>query len=211
MWRDFQLYCNEKAKQYLGVSKGAINNNKDTSWWNEEVREKLETKKTLFKLWQQTKDDSDHQAYKTAKKIAKQAVAQAKATARDDFYAKLETASNDKEIFRLAKRKHQSSRDTVTNKFIKSEQGKLLTSNKDIRDRWKEYYTELLNEVFPSKALQDIPATEGPIPCIRPEEITLAIKQMANNKAAGPDDIPAEFWKRMGDTGVLFLTKLFNK
>ncbi|XP_045451669.1 uncharacterized protein LOC123660658 [Melitaea cinxia] len=26
----------------------------------------------------------------------------------------------------------------------------------------------------------------------------------------GPDDIPVEFWKRMGDTGVLFLTKLFN-
>ncbi|KOB72235.1 Endonuclease-reverse transcriptase HmRTE-e01 [Operophtera brumata] len=147
MWRDFQLYCNEKAKQYLGVSKGAINNNKDTSWWNEEVREKLETKKTLFKLWQQTKDDDDHQAYKIAKKIAKRAVAQAKATARDDFYAQLETASNDREIFKLAKRKHQSSRDTATNKFIKNDQGKLLTSNEDIRDRWKEYYTELLNEI----------------------------------------------------------------
>ncbi|VVC93931.1 unnamed protein product [Leptidea sinapis] len=90
MWTDFQLYCNEKAKEYLGVSKGAINNNKDTSWWNEEVRAKLETKKSLFKLWQQTKDDADHQAYKIAKKIAKRAVAQAKAT-RDDFYAKLET------------------------------------------------------------------------------------------------------------------------
>ncbi|KOB65791.1 Endonuclease-reverse transcriptase HmRTE-e01 [Operophtera brumata] len=125
---------------------GAINNNKDTSWWNEEVREKLETKKTLFKLWQQTKDDDDHQAYKIAKKIAKRAVAQAKATARDDFYAQLETASNDREIFKLAKRKHQSSRDTATNKFIKNDQGKLLTSNEDIRDRWKEYYTELLNE-----------------------------------------------------------------
>lgn len=134
---------------------------------------------------------------KIAKKIAKRAVAQATATARDDLYAKLETASNDKDIFKLAKRKHQTSRDTATSKFIKNEQGKLLTSNEDIRDRWKEYYTELQNEVFPSEALQDIPAIEGPIPCIKPEEITLAIKRMAINKASGPDDIPAEFWKRI--------------
>lgn len=78
-------------------------------------------------------------AYKIAKKIAKRAVAQAKAIARDDFYAKLETASNDKEIFKLAKRKHQSSTDNATNKFIENKEGKLLTSNEDIRDRWKEY------------------------------------------------------------------------
>ncbi|KOB62332.1 RNA-directed DNA polymerase [Operophtera brumata] len=112
------------------------------------------------------KDDNDHQAYKIAKKIAKRAVAQAKATARDDFYAQLETASNDKEIFKLEKRKHQ---------------------------------------------MKYSAATEGPISCIWPEEITLAIKRMANNKASAPNDIPAEFWKQIGDTGVLFLTKLFNK
>ncbi|XP_063545740.1 uncharacterized protein LOC134753731 [Cydia strobilella] len=34
---------------------------------------------------------------------------------------------------------------------------------------------------------------------------------MANNKATGPDEIPAELWKRLGEQGTTFLTLLFNR
>ncbi|XP_059047430.1 uncharacterized protein LOC131842881 [Achroia grisella] len=34
---------------------------------------------------------------------------------------------------------------------------------------------------------------------------------MANSKARGPDDIPVELWKKLGGTGIMFLTKLFNR
>ena len=33
---------------------------------------------------------------------------------------------------------------------------------------------------------------------------------MKNNKAYGPDEIPAEVWKSLGDTGEAFLLRLFN-
>ena len=33
---------------------------------------------------------------------------------------------------------------------------------------------------------------------------------MKNNKAVGPDEIPVEAWKHLGDCGVGFLTALFN-
>lgn len=145
------------------------------------------------------------------KKTAKRAVAQARAMSEDDFYANLENAPNDKDIFKLAKQRYRNSKDTKSIKFIKNDQGQLLTSNEDINNRWKEYYSKLLNEGFPSENLHEIPAIEGAIACITPEEVFSSIRTMSNHKAAGPDEIPAEFWKRMGEDGVKFLTKLFNR
>lgn len=34
---------------------------------------------------------------------------------------------------------------------------------------------------------------------------------MENGKAVGPDGIPIEVWKCLGEEGVLWLTKLFNE
>ena len=42
------------------------------------------------------------------------------------------------------------------------------------------------------------------------EEIRKALKKMANGKAVGPDQIPVEVWKFMGEVGLEWLTELFN-
>jgi hypothetical protein len=34
---------------------------------------------------------------------------------------------------------------------------------------------------------------------------------MSNGKAVGSDNIPIEVWKSLGDRGIVWLTKLFNK
>ena len=34
---------------------------------------------------------------------------------------------------------------------------------------------------------------------------------MKNGKAVGPDNIPAEVWKCLGDSALEFLTKLYNR
>ena len=36
------------------------------------------------------------------------------------------------------------------------------------------------------------------------------MKSMKNGKAVGPDDIPVEVWKCLGDIALEFLTKLYN-
>ena len=38
-----------------------------------------------------------------------------------------------------------------------------------------------------------------------------ALKKMKLGRALGPDDIPIEVWKCLGDVGVSWLTKIFNK
>ena len=42
------------------------------------------------------------------------------------------------------------------------------------------------------------------------DEVRKALKRMKNGKAVGPDDIPLEVWKCLGERTVEFLTKLSN-
>ena len=37
------------------------------------------------------------------------------------------------------------------------------------------------------------------------------MKRMQNGKAVGPDDIPMEVWKCLGENALEFLTKLYNR
>jgi hypothetical protein len=55
------------------------------------------------------------------------------------------------------------------------------------------------------------PLCNGPVLNITAEEVKISITKMANNKATGPDEIPAEFWKRMDSFGQQWLSIIFNK
>ena len=46
---------------------------------------------------------------------------------------------------------------------------------------------------------------------ISKDEVRRALKRMKNGKALGPDDIPMEAWKCLGEVAVHFLTGLFNR
>ncbi len=46
---------------------------------------------------------------------------------------------------------------------------------------------------------------------IRSLEVKEALKRIKVGKACGSDGIPIEEWKCLGDMGVTWLTKLFNK
>ncbi|KAK3516828.1 hypothetical protein QTP70_023704, partial [Hemibagrus guttatus] len=46
---------------------------------------------------------------------------------------------------------------------------------------------------------------------IRKDEVRKALKRMKSGKAVGPDDIPVEVWKCLGEAAVELLTSLFNR
>ena len=43
------------------------------------------------------------------------------------------------------------------------------------------------------------------------EEVVVALKKMKHRKTVGPYDIPIEVWKVLGETGISWLTYLFNR
>ena len=47
--------------------------------------------------------------------------------------------------------------------------------------------------------------------CVSREEVKNALRRMKKGKAVGPDELPVEVWKCMGEMGIKFLTRLFNR
>jgi hypothetical protein len=45
---------------------------------------------------------------------------------------------------------------------------------------------------------------------IQEYEIKDALKRMKGGKTMGPDGIPIEVWRGLGDVAIVWLTKLFN-
>ena len=57
--------------------------------------------------------------------------------------------------------------------MIKDQQGEVLTDEEKVKERWREYYTTLLNKENQRDELEDTPPLEGPI-----EELTRKKKKM---------------------------------
>lgn len=79
----------------------------------------------------------------------------------------------------------------------------LLKDDESIKNRWKEHYEDLLNrdttaemETLDQLPQQPIMVNMGAPPSLR--EVQDAIRKMRNNKAVGPDGIPAEVLKAGG-------------
>uniref|UniRef100_A0A914W1W0 Reverse transcriptase domain-containing protein n=1 Tax=Plectus sambesii TaxID=2011161 RepID=A0A914W1W0_9BILA len=96
-------------------------------------------------------------------------------------------------------------------KTIKDSNGTALRRENKIRERWGEYFHTLLNEENAQDACDETPPVSGPIHAITKAEVNLALWRMKNGKAVGPDGIPTEAWKACGNTGVTWLTVLFNR
>ncbi|CAM2720441.1 unnamed protein product [Rotaria socialis] len=70
---------------------------------------------------------------------------------------------------------------------IKDKQGRDLMEKEDIKNRWREYTEELYKKTIELE------------PDILESEIKWALECIANNKAPGIDEIPAELFKILGD------------
>ncbi len=100
---------------------------------------------------------------------------------------------------------------------LRSKDGLLLLKDKDaIANRWKEHYKDLLNrdtipemEALGQLPQQPIVESMGEPPSL--DEVQDAIKKMKNNKAAGPDGIPAEVLKKGGPDLLKHIHALFLK
>ncbi|VDP76473.1 unnamed protein product [Schistosoma curassoni] len=97
---------------------------------------------------------------------------------------------------------------------VKDKEGKPITEIQQQRNRWIEYFEELLNRPAPMNppnieaAHIDLNIDVNPRTT---EEIRMAIRQIKTGKAAGPDNMPAEALKSDIELTTSMLHLLFKK
>ncbi|CAH1239246.1 OIT3 [Branchiostoma lanceolatum] len=101
---------------------------------------------------------------------------------------------------------------------VVAEDGSPLPTTQQQMDRWKEYYSSLLNRPAPSPTsdlldeLADAATPDSNISTDPPtdDEISKAVRQLKNGKAAGYDGIPPELLKKGGECIISWLQRLFS-
>ena len=124
---------------------------------------------------------------------------------------------NGKKLFRLAKARERKGRDLDQVRCIKGEDGRVLVEDGHIKKRWQSYFHTLLNdegdraivlgELEHSGECRDFSYCRR----FKVDEVRQAVRRMRRGRATGPDEIPVEFWKFVGEAGVRWLTALFNE
>ncbi|KAK3557346.1 hypothetical protein QTP70_026574, partial [Hemibagrus guttatus] len=156
--------------------------------------------------------EENRQEYKELQRRVKREVSKAKQKAYDELYTRLDTREEEKDLYRLARQRDRDRKDVQQVRVIKDRDGRVLTSEESVQRRWKEYFEELMNEENErEKRVEGVNSVEQKVDKIRKDEVRKALKRMKSGKAVGPDDIPVEVWKCLGEAAVEFLTSLFNK
>ena len=97
------------GQEVLGVTTGRIPpGDKETWWWNDEVRDAIRAKKEAKKKWETSGRHEERNIYRQANKAAKKEVAISKAHAMDEVFNELETPEGERKIYRIAKARDKS-------------------------------------------------------------------------------------------------------
>ncbi|XP_048000280.1 uncharacterized protein LOC125237330 [Leguminivora glycinivorella] len=217
-WLVMAGYIRSVAKNVFGETKGKRMIDKEVWWWNESVQEVLREKKKAFKEWQMVEDENEtlkeskKEVYKECKKRAKRTVAICRAEAQDNLYRSLERPEGQKRLYQIARARERNGRDISHVKCIKDDSGKILTDDESIKERWKKYFEKLMNEKNEwNGVLENPPLNLGLVREISVEEVKVAVRNMKNGKAVGPDGIPVEVWKLLSADGWKWLSVFFDR
>ncbi|KAK3560803.1 hypothetical protein QTP86_019503, partial [Hemibagrus guttatus] len=211
-WETTAEVIRETGRKVLGVSSGRRKEDKETWWWNEEVQDSVQRKRLAKKKWDMDRTEENRQEYKELQRRVKREVSKAKQKAYDELYTRLDTREGEKDLYRLARQRDRDGKDVQQVRVIKDRDGRVLTSEESVQRRWKEYFEELMNEENErEKRVEGVNSVEQKVDKIRKDEVRKSLKRMKSGKAVGPDDIPVEVWKCLGEAAVEFLTSLFNR
>jgi len=172
----------------------------------EKIKEKQKAYAALSSCTSEEEKGMKKVTYKAAKKLAKKAVAIAKNDAYERLYQKLETKEGEKDVFKLTKAREKKTRDLGCVRCIKGEDGKVLVEETEITERWRRYFSRLFNGETEYSLRVERGVQEGYLnvrECSRisKEEVKEALRRMKSGKAVGPDLIPVEIWKCLGEVG----------
>jgi len=143
MWEAMVDCIRKSTTEILGFYRRGGNKMEGAWWWNKDVKEKVKEKKEAYADVINSGSDEQRETrsirYKAAKKAAKKAVTVEKNLAFHRLYHRLRTKEWEKEVFKLAR-----ARDLGVVRCIKDENGKVLSEDSEIKERWQRFFSNSL-------------------------------------------------------------------
>ena len=216
-WDTFKTALLDTMKEVCGTKKTGGRNRKATAWWNGEVKDAIREKKRLYKIWVKSKKEEDYIKYRLARRHSKKVVKTSKENSWTQYGEKLsETCkTSPREFYKSVKAMRVRDEPFDPTTVINDTNGEALHEEEEILKRWEDYFKDLLN---PSGVqAQDTQCRFTPSypdhsePTILESEVRKAVKTSPKNKAAGDDGITTEAILACGETGIQWLTTIFQK
>ena len=113
----------------------------------------------------------------------------------------------------MARQRDRAGKDVKHVRVLKDENGNVMVNSETVLKRWKEYLIEkLMNEENNREPrTEEAEVVDEEVNCVSIEKVKNALRRMKKGKAVGTDKLPVEVWKCMGEMGIKFLTRLFNR
>ncbi len=112
-------------------------------------------------------------------------------------------------MFKMTNQMKEEREDVTGARYVKDEHGNIKVEKADIIQRWKRYFSELLNEENQYET-EDHLKVEGPILGVTEKEVEEALQKMKRGKAPGPSGVTTYLLRYAGETGVRELKKVFE-
>ena len=184
VWGSVASKVREICRDVLGVSKGGKTMiSKDIWWWEESVQSALKEKKQAFREWKTVHTDELLCKYRKAKRATKRAVAISKGKQYDEVYDRLGTREGEKGVYKIVKSRARSQRDVGDVRCVRDENGEVLVKDNEIQDRWRGYFSTLMNEGAKlGEQKEEVREEEREVELVSGEEVQHALRKMKLEK-----------------------------
>ena len=212
-WYRIKDNYNKTAEEVLGFRK---RDRKD--WISDQTWQKIEERKKIKSKLNAAKSDRLKDKLKTdytvKDKDIKKSAKQDKRKYVEDLAEKAQEASVKGDLRKMYKiTKQLSGSKQIHSKAVRGKDGTILTAERDVIDRWRKHFEEVLNRPEPELTANPEPGNDLEINTEQPSEIEVrnAIQKLKMNKSPGGDQISAEMLLADLDTAVKVLTNLLGK
>ena len=210
VWERYRECVLAASDEVCGWTKGKCRHG-ETWWWNEKVKEAMDMKRTMFKVWRRDKTEVARLKYKEAKQCAKRAVAVAMKGASDRLMEEMENDKTSKVMFKVARQSVKDKKDVVGNGCVLDKSGRLCVGEREKAMAWKQHMESVMNEENEWDGNVEADAVHGPTNRVTEEEVRIAVTAMKLGKAAGGSGVETEHVVASGKVGTEVLTEICNR
>ncbi|GFS16387.1 retrovirus-related Pol polyprotein LINE-1 [Elysia marginata] len=215
LWNTLKSAVTDSMKEACGTKKQGGPTRKLTAWWNEEIKEVIQTKKKLFKKWVKSKSEEDYIQYRLARRDAKRKTRLSKEASwkkyGEDLSAMCKTSTRD--FYKSVKAMRVRDNPFDPTSVVNNPKGQPLYEDDLIRGRWEEYFYDLLNPagILDTGEGFDSSQPDHQEPNILESEVRWAVKDSPKDKAAGDDGITTRAALACREIGIQWLTLMFQR